>query len=1044
MDRSVDSIGSCSLDVDADSTDFSDTSGELNFLTPISGKDITREFTAGIKERCMLPVINCQAVTSVLDPVTGHISTVLTTTTAPNGQQQQQQQALQPLLSGTGDSSPTAATNKKPSYLNLACCVNGYSNLTTYDSKLRQDINKSREVSPSRPIIATLHYNRTETGAGGHLLAAPTLSYVSMNNTINNNNNNNNNNYSASTGGNRMLKMNGAGVVNGGAAGRMRGMNGSILSPPSGGGADMTDNVGMFNGNGSFAGSMRTKVISSQSQISSHARDEATAQLLMTPKKSFIQQRVEKLYGASEVVVLNKQNYSSSERKYLNNIANDNTSGGASVKLIHHSSTAQAGQQQQHHHHSMGNGTARNGVANGAAGGLHVTNGGTNGGSVHDENGKQLNGAAEVSNGSDEADVESLPVLRHLRPEFRAQLQIFSPKKMPKPAAPPANRTTAVNGSAATHANGNTAEENVTLTTGPKRYTQANGNSSNTDHLEQQQHSLVREEQDHRTTVTNRSTMVVKNARISSHTTTTSSSTNGRTAVEEEEEEENALLTSNHHHSNATSARSSTITEAKQQQQHTTGVVTEQHHHETASQSRSSSTDMSTTTTTTKTSMAAVTSSKTVIVEEKMRSLVVVSPSSATAADNGVGRMSTADGGNAIATAAATVVPDEPKPTTVVAASVIENGVQNGVRQSSDTITNGLESVVPAVSVKKEEVLVVGGGEIVNCDNSSQFVADNMRTANGGSTVVMEPVAASSITLPAVATMADFVHPVAEGGIQSNGKPIEVTTNGQGSNDSSFSSSNNNIVLDGNHFLRILKTEQNRLKAMADEVEQEINLLKADGVEFGEDINGYILVAVGKARLLCSQKMKQFEDLCYTNLNQSPDEKFQTTGEDLRGFWDMVMLQVNNVDASFAEIDSFRKNGWRKPAPKSPPPPARNGTAGATRTKLVKRPYKTGGTANGSTVTDGSNGVEAKKASAALAAAKREAQRKQLMEMKRKQKLANSQQQTAVEIFAPASDEPAAQQNGVGGGDDNNCSTAVVPPVGTAAAAATTTLVDTS
>uniref|UniRef100_A0A182U3T7 Guanylate-kinase-associated protein n=1 Tax=Anopheles melas TaxID=34690 RepID=A0A182U3T7_9DIPT len=675
----------------------------------------------------MLPVINCQAVTSVLDPVTGHISTVLTTTTAPNGQQQQQQQqALQPLLSGTGDSSPTAATNKKPSYLNLACCVNGYSNLTTYDSKLRQDINKSREVSPSRPIIATLHYNRTETGAGGHLLAAPTLSYVSMNNTINNNNNNNNNNYSASTGGNRMLKMNGAGVVNGGAAGRMRGMNGSILSPPSGG-ADMTDNVGMFNGNGSFAGSMRTKVISSQSQISSHARDEATAQMLMTPKKSFIQQRVEKLYGASEVVVLNKQNYSSSERKYLNNIANDNTSGGTPVKLFHHGSTAQTGQQQQHHH-PMGNGTARNGVANGAAGGLHVTNGGTNGGSVHDENGQQLNGAAEVSNGSDEADVESLPVLRHLRPEFRAQLQIFSPKKMPKPSAPPANRTTAVNGSAATHANGNTAEENVTLTTGPKRYTQSNGNSSNTDHLEQQQqqHSLVREEQDHRTTVTNRSTMV------------------------------------------------------------------------------------------------------------------------------------------------------------------------------------------------------------------------------------------------------------------------------------------------------------------------------ADGVEFGEDINGYILVAVGKARLLCSQKMKQFEDLCYTNLNQSPDEKFQTTGEDLRGFWDMVMLQVNNVDASFAEIDSFRKNGWRKPAPKSPPPPARNGTAGATRTKLVKRPYKTGGTANGTTVTDGSNGVEAKKASAALAAAKREAQRKQLMEMKRKQKLANSQQQTAVEIFAPASDEPAAQPNGVGGGDDNNCSTAVVPPVGTAAAAATTTLVDTS
>uniref|UniRef100_A0A182JWC8 Guanylate-kinase-associated protein n=1 Tax=Anopheles christyi TaxID=43041 RepID=A0A182JWC8_9DIPT len=1003
-----------------------DTSGELNFLTPISGKDITREFTAGIKERCMLPVINCQAVTSVLDPVTGHISTVLTTTTAASGQPQQQQQVQQPLLGG--DSSPTAATNKKPSYLNLACCVNGYSNLTTYDSKLRQDINKSREVSPSRPIIATLHYNRTESGTGGHLLAAPTLSYVSMNNTINNNNNNNN--YSASTGGgNRMLKMNGASVMNGGT-GRMRGINGSILSPQ--GGTDMTDNVGMFNGNGSFAGSMRTKVISSQSQISSHTRDEATSQLMMAPKKSFIQQRVEKLYGASEVV-LNKQNYSSSERKYLNNIANDNNGGGGTpVKLVHHSTTA-VGQQ----HQTLGNGTIRNGVAaNGATGGLHVTNGGgggTNGstfGSV-DENNKQMNG----EDCSDEADVESLPVLRHLRPEFRAQLQIFSPKKMPKPSPP--NRA-AVNGNV-THANGNTAEENVTLHMGPKRYSQSNGNSY-TDHLEQQ-HSLVREEQDHRT-VTNRSTMVVKNARISSHTTTNNGGmatistfrpdTNGQT----EHEVEDALQTSNRHHSNATSARSTTT--AIVEQQHTD--VTEQqqqHHQETASQSyHHRSSDMSTTTTTTTT---AVVSSLTVIVEEKMRSLVVVSPT--TPHDNGVGRMSTADGSSSSSgTTITTTVSDEQNPMTVVTTSVIENGEQNGVSQSSSSSnTNGLESV-PAVSAK--EILVGDVGEIVICDNTIQSVEDNMRTSNGGGgAVVMENLSAS-ITLPMV-TMADYPHPVAEEeNIQSNGKPslaptsfIEVTTNGtsDGSGSSSSSSNNNNnIVLDGNHFLRILKTEQNRLKAMADEVEQEINQLKADGVEFSEDINGYILVAVGKARLLCSQKMKQFEDLCYTNLNQSPDEKFRTTGEDLRGFWDMVMLQVNNVDASFAEIDSFRKNSWRKPIPKSPPPAqARNGTA--PRTKLVKRPYKTG-TSNGagSTVTDGSNGVEAKKASAALAAAKREAQRKQLMEMKRKQKLANSQQQTAVEIFAPPSEEPT--QNG-----DDNCST-VAPPVGSAS----TTLVDTS
>ncbi|XP_053677588.1 uncharacterized protein LOC128727676 [Anopheles nili] len=1004
MDRSVDSIGSCSLDVDADSTDFSDTSGELNFLTPISGKDITREFTAGIKERCMLPVINCQAVTSVLDPVTGHISTVLTTTATANPQAPSSQTSLlQPLLGGGDGSSPTA-TSKKPSYLNLACCVNGYSNLTTYDSKLRQDINKSREVSPSRPIIATLHYNRTDSGTGGHLLTAPTLSYVSMNNTINNN-------YSSSTagiGGNRMFKMNTAGMVHGGAlngntCGRMRGMNGTL--PAQVGGADMTDNaaaMGLFNGNGAYTGGIRTKVISSQSQISSHTRDDVQAQL-MTPKKSFIQQRVEKLYGASEVVVLNKQNYSSSERKYLNNIANNETSGscgGTPSKMVHHSSMA--GQQQ-----SIGNGTTRNGVANG-----HTVNG-TNGASFGavDENNKQINGERHEGDG-DDPDVESLPVLRHLRPEFRAQLQIFSPKKVPKSSsnrssfvAPGAingnGETTHINGSASTgtdHCNG--GEENANLRGVSKRHSQVNGNSY-TEHFEQQ--------------ILNggggsdRIGFSLKNGRTSANVTLTTS--NGSTADEHHvHEEQVAPTTTSRNHSNAgvhtvtmqsNNVSSSSVVEQQEQYRHETS---HSYHHSSSSASSSSS----------------------VIVEQKIRSMVVVS---STTADDGVERMSTATGSDSAIIAAVTPnVADVQIPPIATAASVIENGEQTGSRKATSS-KDGLETE-PASAANKAHVANGSGSEIVNCDSQSELVtADVMRTPNGSSTVVLDSGATAVVTMPT--TMAVFGHRDSKESSRDMAEPtpvIEVTTNGTTSTSDSNSNNNNN-VLDGNYFLRIMKTEQHRLEAMADEVEKEIQLIKADGVELSEDMNGYILAAVGKARLLCSQKMKQFEDLCYTNLNQSPDEKFQTTGEDLRGFWDMVMLQVNKVDASFEEIDSFRKNGWRKPTPKSPTPAqTRNGTA--PRTKLVKRPYKTpASVANGggSSVTDGSNGVETKKASAALAAAKREAQRKQLMEMKRKQKLAHSQQQQAVEIFAPASELP------VHNGDDKN------PP-----AVAGSTLVDLS
>lgn len=330
-------------------------------------------------------MINCQAVTTVLDPVTGNISTVLTTTSPQT------------------ETACTAVASKKPSYLNLACCVNGYSNLTTYDSKLRQDINKSREVSPNRPIIATLHYNRSE--GGNFQLTAPTLSYISMNNSINNN---------ISNGGSKFGSMvNGAGrfASGGGAAGQ-----------------DVTDNA-VFNGNGFGGGGLRTKVISSQSQISNVKEAEKVV------KKSFIQQRVEKLYGNAEGVVVNKQIYNSNERKYLNNIANENVSKNYTNAL-----------------HLNGNGNvATNGgsqLSTVGAGGGGVAFGGGGTKENLDENNKEI---------ADDPDMEALPVMRHLRPEFRAQLQIFSPKKIPKTS--PSRGVTTI-GSGAVSLNGNVNSNN--------------------------------------------------------------------------------------------------------------------------------------------------------------------------------------------------------------------------------------------------------------------------------------------------------------------------------------------------------------------------------------------------------------------------------------------------------------------------------------------------------------------------------------------------------------------------------------------------------
>ncbi|TMW54739.1 hypothetical protein DOY81_000270 [Sarcophaga bullata] len=197
MDRSMDSIGSCSLDVDAESSDISDTSGSLNFPTPISIKDITREFTNNIRERCSLQTV--KNTTAYVDPVTGQVCIALTqpptTTTTVNNNvcggigDSPNQKALTTATATTTTAStttllspqtPEGSYDKKPSYLNLACCVNGYSNITTYDSKIRQDINKSREVSPIRPSSTSLQYcKKNNSLAPPVLLAMPNVNLTS-------------------------------------------------------------------------------------------------------------------------------------------------------------------------------------------------------------------------------------------------------------------------------------------------------------------------------------------------------------------------------------------------------------------------------------------------------------------------------------------------------------------------------------------------------------------------------------------------------------------------------------------------------------------------------------------------------------------------------------------------------------------------------------------------------------------------------------------------------------------------------------------------
>ncbi|XP_050325668.1 uncharacterized protein LOC126756557 [Bactrocera neohumeralis] len=189
---------------------------------------------------------------------------------------------------------------------------------------------------------------------------------------------------------------------------------------------------------------------------------------------------------------------------------------------------------------------------------------------------------------------------------------------------------------------------------------------------------------------------------------------------------------------------------------------------------------------------------------------------------------------------------------------------------------------------------------------------------------------------------------------------------------------------DGNYFLHLLKNEQSRLLALADKAERYADEL-SDNSDVSEDTLGFLRSAYGKARLLVSQKMKQFEGLCHNNLNSSPQEKFPTTNDDLQGFWDMVNLQVDHINSIFDEIEVLRQNNWKKPA--EIPPSESN--------KIFKIQPKTIKTVNQKTKASTSNGNDSKTKSVPSAAAlKRESQRKMLLEMKRKNKIAMTAKST--------------------------------------------------
>lgn len=73
------------------------------------------------------------------------------------------------------------------------------------------------------------------------------------------------------------------------------------------------------------------------------------------------------------------------------------------------------------------------------------------------------------------------------------------------------------------------------------------------------------------------------------------------------------------------------------------------------------------------------------------------------------------------------------------------------------------------------------------------------------------------------------------------------------------------------------------------------------------DLKIFIYI-VGLSKLLINEKLKQFRELI-NSYNPSPDKNCITI-DDLRGFWDLVNIQIDDLNKKFNELDILKSNKW--------------------------------------------------------------------------------------------------------------------------------------
>ena len=84
-----------------------------------------------------------------------------------------------------------------------------------------------------------------------------------------------------------------------------------------------------------------------------------------------------------------------------------------------------------------------------------------------------------------------------------------------------------------------------------------------------------------------------------------------------------------------------------------------------------------------------------------------------------------------------------------------------------------------------------------------------------------------------------------------------------------------------------------------------------------EEAVGDINAATGQATLLMVKRFTQFSGLCVLNeTNQCVNPGQTASDSDLDGFWDVIMMQVEDVKRSFEKLEEKAALGWKEPEAK--------------------------------------------------------------------------------------------------------------------------------